>query len=537
MSPLDCLLIHTPKFNNYYQPTGHFTWVNYVPMGLLGLADHLERNGHACRILHQGVQWMNDKSWRLEDSLPSDAPPLIALSLHWHQQAYDVIETCKRIRGLFPTAYIALGGFTASFFDEELVRDYDCIDGVLRGDSEMPLLELVRRLKEGEKDLGDVANLTWRNSAREVVRNRVTYCATQEDLDGICFSNMELLHNHRTYVDYITFPFMVLKYVSKEVNFKRASINRKMFPITLGRGCPMNCTWCAGSFGPQKERISCRQKVVWRSHDAVINDIKQAKDCGYDAVYSVFDPTPQPQGQDYFIGLFRRLREEGLAKDLGWMHESTGLASKEFADEFAKTFSDDFRILGISPETGNERVRRMNKGYYYSNQQLYEMLDHFARRNIELNVYLTYGIPGENEDSLRDTIAMRAEIAGRYGRQACVRALSIEIEPGAPWQVEPEKYGVVTSLNTFKDFYEAHGQQGESTYTGLGYYIPEFFKKPLDPRDPEGDFADRLQKLKCKHLCFFHPDVRKASSPFWGRMFCRAARALRFLARKDRGHG
>lgn len=522
MQKLDCLLIHTPKFNNYYKPTGNFTWVNYLPMGLLGLADYLDRNGHPCRILHQGVEWMNDKSWQVEDGLESVDAPLIALSLHWHHQAYDVIETCRKIRALRPAAYILLGGMTASFFHEELVRDYDCIDAVLRGDAEIPLLELVRRLKEGNKELGNVPNLTWRNPQGEVICNPVTYCGGQEELDGLCFSNLELLHNHRTYVDYITFPFIVLKYVSKETNYKRTSIRRKLFPLTLGRGCPMNCTWCAGSFDPQKERISCREKVVWRGYDAVMADIKRAMDYGYDAIYSVFDPRPQPEGQDYFIGLFRRIREEGLAGKLGWMHEATGLTSREFVDEFIMTFPEDFRIIGVSPETGNEQVRRTNKGYFYSNRQLYEMLDYLAEKDIDVGVFLTYGIPGENEDSLWDTIRMRDEIVKRYGKRTCVRALSVEIEPGAPWQIEPEKYGVVTSRKTFKDFCGAHGQEGESTYTGLGYYIPDYFKQPLDSRDPEGDFANRLQKLKCKHLCFFHPDVRKTSSPFWGRMFCRA---------------
>jgi hypothetical protein len=251
-------------------------------------------------------------------------------------------------------------------------------------------------------------------------------------------------------------------------------------------------------------------------------------------MYSVFDPKPQPEGQDYFLGLFRRIRQEGLAKRLGWMHEATGLTSRDFADQFAETFSDDFRIIGVSPETGNEEVRRMNRGYFYSNRQLYEMLDYITERGIDVEVFFTYGIPGENEDRLRDTVKMRKEIVKRYGRRARLAALSIEIEPGAPWQIEPDKFGIVTSRKTFRDYYEAHGPGGESTYTGLGYYLPDYFRKPLDPRDRAGDFARRLQKLKCRHFCFAHPDARKSASPFWGRMFCRALRLGRFLTRRDR---
>jgi hypothetical protein len=68
-------------------------WVNYMPLGLLGIADHLNRNGFKCRVLHQGIEWMNRKSWKLEDSLNSAPPPVIGLSLHWHYQAHDVIES------------------------------------------------------------------------------------------------------------------------------------------------------------------------------------------------------------------------------------------------------------------------------------------------------------------------------------------------------------------------------------------------------------------------------------------------------------
>jgi hypothetical protein len=98
MAELDCLLIHTPKFDNYFEPMGHFTWVNYMPAGMLGLADYPEKNGCRAPVLHQGVQWMNDRLWQLEDTLKAMDAPLVALSRYWHQQAHDVIETCHRIR-------------------------------------------------------------------------------------------------------------------------------------------------------------------------------------------------------------------------------------------------------------------------------------------------------------------------------------------------------------------------------------------------------------------------------------------------------
>ena len=516
---MDCLIIHTPKFNNYYKPFKEFMWVNYMPLGLLGIADYLNRNGITCRVLHLGVESIHRRSWELEESLKPVAPSVFAVSLHWHYQAYDVIETCKKIREIHPKAYIVLGGFTASFFHEEIIRDFQWVDGVIRGDGEVPLLELVKKVKAGDRDFRDVPNLTWRTTEGDVVDDGVTYCADEAMLNELRFANMDLLENYRTYIDYITLPFIVVKGIPIEVNFKMFTTRYKLFPLCVGRGCPHNCTWCSGSYTFQKERITSREKVIWRGYDAVIADVKQALRFGYEGMYTVFDPTPD--NQSYFVGLFQKIRKEGLKKKLGWMHEATGVTSKEFVDEFSETFREDFRIIGLSPETGNEGVRKQNKGYYYSNKEFHEMLDYIVSKNVNVEIFFTYGIPGENEEKLKESYKMRNEIVKRHGRRNCLRALSIEMEPGAPWFIAPERFGVVTSRRTFADFVKAHSKATEGTYTSLGYYIPGYFKEPLDPKDPEGAFGRRLQKLKCKHFCFIHPDGRKTASPFWGRMLCR----------------
>ena len=75
--------------------------------------------------------------------------------------------------------------------------------------------------------------------------------------------------------------------------------------------------------------------------------------------------------------------------------------------------------------------------------------------------------------------------------------------------------------------YHSRGTAG--TYTDLGYYIPDYFKDPLNPEDPGGDFGKRLQAIKCKQFCFVHPDGRKTSSPFWGRMLYHTMQFMRFI--------
>ena len=89
------------------------------------------------------------------------------------------------------------------------------------------------------------------------------------------------------------------------------------------------------------------------------------------------------------------------------------------------------------------------------------------------------------------------------------------MEPGSPWHLDPEEYGVKTSLNRFMDFYHYHSGD-KSAFSSLGYWIPDYFEEEVDAKG----FEEALQKIKCHHFCFIHPEARKSSTPFWGRRLC-----------------
>ena len=64
MGKVDCLFLHVPKLTNYYRPIGQFIWINFLPMGLLALADLLHRHDFSTQVLHLGVEWIEDRTFR-----------------------------------------------------------------------------------------------------------------------------------------------------------------------------------------------------------------------------------------------------------------------------------------------------------------------------------------------------------------------------------------------------------------------------------------------------------------------------------------
>src|SRR4030065_305110 len=98
MGKVDCLFLHVPKLTNYYRPIGQFIWVNFLPMGLLALADLLKCNNIPSQVVHLGVEWIESHHYSGLDDVREKARRTIAFDRHWLRQSYDVMEVAKKIK-------------------------------------------------------------------------------------------------------------------------------------------------------------------------------------------------------------------------------------------------------------------------------------------------------------------------------------------------------------------------------------------------------------------------------------------------------
>ena len=508
MGKVDCLFLHVPKWINHYRPIGQFLWINFLPMGLLALADLLQRHGISTEVLHLGVEWIEDQSFSVLDYIRERSPRIVALDLHWHHQSYDVMEIVKKVKASFPSVFIVLGGYTASFFHEEIMKNFDGVDGIIRGEAEVPILELAQAISEGRKDLFSVPNLTWRRKGRVLI-NPLSYVTTEADLNRLCFTNFPLLKNYPTYIQFLGQPFYV-KGVSKKKNFWMYSLKSPIYHLPVGRGCPVQCTWCGGGHLAQKT-VTGRREVLFRRIEEVIRTIREALSYGYETFHVCFDPYPhQP---DYYLDLFSRIREEKIRMEC--FFESFGLPTTDFIRSFKETFPGPKSLIALSPDAGSTRTRRIHKGYAYTNQALMDCLDRLEQHRVYCDLFFTFGLPFEEREDVDRTLQFQKKLRRRYPYVKGIRTFTIEIEPGSPWHLHPEMYGIKTLLRSFMDFYRYHSEK-EGPFSSLGYWIPDFFETGKD----EKSFGEAVQKVKCRHFCFIHPDARKSSRPFWGRRLC-----------------
>lgn len=492
------LFVHTPKRKGYYLPFGQYTYINLIPQGMFAIVDLVHRNSFDVRFIHLGLKEILNDNFSFQQYLSDFSPKTIGFSLHWHHQSFDVIEAARLAKQTLPESYVFLGGFTATHFADELMRNYEFIDAVVCGHGDQPTLALLKALEKmeaGTARLDDVPNIVYR-TRKGLKRNATTYIHTPEGISELRYANLGLLENHKEYVKTFGYPLHYQLALTRQQNIDRMYNKQPYFPLATGVGCPVTCSNCSANH-KNLERLTGSSKIVWRNKNAVIDDIKRAMSYGYRGFIVGFDPAPRTPR--YYLALFEEIRR--LKLDIDCNFECWGLPTPEFIESFSKTFSSASSEIYLTPETPSERLRTLNRGYSFTNTEFFQTLETIRKFNVNVGLFFAMALPGE---TVRDALEIKEFVNMLRNKYSdIIGAIFVWpaiLEPGSPMFLRPSELGLETAWKTFTDFYKAHRDGNGDSYSSLGYKIANYFG---DERDAGGirDFEREIKKLKCRHFC------------------------------------
>jgi len=507
---VDFLFLHVPKLSSYYKPVDDFMFINFIPMGVFALCDTLNKNGINSCIKHMGLERILDSSFSVTRWIKENKIKVVGMSLHWHYQSFDVIDLAGKIKKENPETIIVLGGLTASRFSREILETFNEIDAVISGDADISITPFAEAALKGGSDFSAVPNCIWR-SRSSIVDNGISFVAESSDLDSLDFANLQLLHHYEKYRDCIRIPMLWMNNADFNENMKRKVGAKKLFPLFIGRGCVVNCTFCGGGSNAQK-KLCNRDKTVFRSVMSVADTMEKAIGYGYNGFILCFDPAPDDDS--YYLQLMAEIRKRNLK--CGFSFETWGLPTKEFIDSFSRTFILKDSYLGLSPETGSEEIRKKNKGIYYTNKQLFETLEFMSAKKVPAIIYLTMGLPDETLSQVKETSDFARRIRKRFSKiLAGVFCFPVQIEPASQIFEAPDKYGIISNRSNFMDFYNSHKKvyTGSSSFTGF-----EYASKSISNNVDE--FTGVLLKERCKNYCLFTPRIFGIELGFMSKFIC-----------------
>jgi B12-binding domain/radical SAM domain protein len=428
----DVVLIHPPGVYDFrkrviYGPLG-LRVVTSVPIGLLSMADVLDKNGYEVKVLNLSYKMFMDYHLNVEKFIKNLESRIYGISLQWGLHSQGAIEVAKICKQFHPNSLVIMGGLTATHFADEIVEKIPWIDGVLRGEGEYSILHLAK-IREHSQDLSKAPNLTYKNGNGKVRYNTMMKnCST---LDEFNFTRFDLLE-----------PSLAESSKFTPKPFKN---------IPLCRGCLFNCISCGGS-AYSYQTLFKREQIAFRSPEKIREDIEKLSEQRIHNV-SLF--------QDMRMGCnkYQERMLTMLQKDITSFNinelvlELFTPASKDFLENISKIDAAKVR-LELSPESGVESIRRTH-GRSYSNQEVIKTAEHCRDLGLPLNLFFMNGLSQQTYESLSVTHQFWKKIINLNKEQRLIEPLfmtMVVLDPGSLGCNFPEQYGYKLHFSQFTDY-------------------------------------------------------------------------------------
>jgi B12-binding domain/radical SAM domain protein len=444
----DLVLLHAPSVYDFREKSMLFGPVSDVvpstqvfemyPIGFLTMLEYLQRHGYSVRIINVALKMLRSRRFDAGKLIQSLDPVAFGLDLHWLVHAQGSLELAALVKKCHPDMPVIMGGLSASYFHEELVR-YPQVDYVIRGDSaEEPLRQLMCAIQE-HRPLDDVPNLTWQDPGGVRV-NAFTH--VPPDLDGISFDYRQMMRSSVRHVDVLGhLPFLTWP----------------AYPIVPSlpcRGCVHNCVTCGGSSSAYKG-LCGRRAPAFRSPKLLAQDIAAVSRYIRGPVMSLSDI--RQAGLQYAEAFLDELAREKVTNHIAF--EFFSPPSREFLETVARAVPN-FSIQ-ISPESHDEEVRSAF-GRKYDNHSLEEFvqdaLDLGCKR---LDLFFMLGLPKQTPESVRETTRycedLLAEFEASHPRQILpfISPLAPFLDPGSRAFEEPQRHGYRLFHKSLEDHRQA----------------------------------------------------------------------------------
>jgi B12-binding domain/radical SAM domain protein len=420
--PISDLVPSTPIFEMY-------------PVGFSSIAEHLEKNGIPVRIINLALRMIKDRNFDVEKLIARLHPRAFGIDLHWlpHAQgALEVAGLCKKYR---PDLPVIFGGYSATYFHEELIR-YPQVDFVVRGDSaEEPMRQLLLALKRGTP-LEAIPNLTWKNKNQEVRVNALVHVVSA--LDEYSNNYPNLFRSAMRYLD-------LLSLIPIHDWWE--------YPITAVmtcRGCTHNCVICGGSRYALGQFCS-RNACAYRSPEKVAGDILSVSKYTNAPIFVVGDL--RQSGEDYARAVLSQIRLHRPRNPV--VLELFTPAPEAYFREVSEALPHfNFEI---SPESHDERVRRA-AGKFYTNEEMEESIRLALGYGCsKFDVFFMVGLPQQTPGSVMESIDYCETLMKKFDRRLnpFISPLAPFLDPGSIAFENAEEVGYRVFYKNLEDYRKA----------------------------------------------------------------------------------
>lgn len=442
MASLDMLLMHPPSVMDFRRRTMLLGPISDLipstpvfemyPIGFTTIASHLDSKGYDVRIANIATKMLASKKFQPEKFVKSVDAKVIGIDLHWMPHVQGSLELARMAKRHHPETPVVLGGFSSTYYHEEILSKHPYVDFVVRGDSTERPLEMLIDAVESNRPVDSIPNLSWKKDGRVKV-NPLTH--VPDSLDEVL-------------IDYGLMIRKVLRY--RDLNGHLPYRNWKSNPMSIAvsvRGCTHNCVNCAGSCDSFASNFG-RAKPAFRSPELLAEDVARAEEYVKGATFVVGDL--RQAGKQYASRFLAEVRKRDVQNEV--VIELFTPSERDFAEQVSKSI-DRFSVQ-MSPETHDEVVRKA-QGKHYTNEGLERsaqtMLDAGCNR---FDMFYMIGLPLQTPESVQGTVEYARKLYMKFkGKRLFpfISPLAPFLDPGGNAFERPGAHGFRLFASTLED--------------------------------------------------------------------------------------
>lgn len=422
--PISDVVPSTPVFEMY-------------PIGLISMLNYLVERGYNARISNLAVLMLASDRFDEEEYIRNLDSDIFGVDLHWLPHVHGAVNLVRTIKRLHPDSKVVMGGFSASYFAEEIMQNYPEVDYVLKGDlQEESILRLVE-YSQGNGNVENIDNLLYRSNGGIKANKRAD---DRKRIDDVFLNYELLLKNSMKYRDIRGhLPFL-------------SWIHNPMAMTLIQHGCNMNCAFCGGSYFSYKRNFY--------PHSPIVRDITRV----VDEIELVYDKLGAPifiagdlnmSGEKYYSDFFRAIKGRGI--DIPLLTEYFVPPGLNYYETLKKAFPEF--TSEISPESSIERLR-MRTGKYYTNKDLEKSIAYAGQNGCKkFDVYFSIGLPEQEPNDVFTDAEYSGKLINELGDRnmqvsAFISPLTPFLDPGSLIYEYPEKYGYRIRAHGIQDYYD-----------------------------------------------------------------------------------
>ncbi|MDR1954420.1 MAG: TIGR04190 family B12-binding domain/radical SAM domain protein [Candidatus Methanoplasma sp.] len=434
MAGSDVIFLHAPSVYDFRKKPMFYGPVSDVipsspvfemyPIGFMTIASHLEAAGFRTRIVNLAVEMLHDDKFDAERRIRSLKADVFAIDLHWMPHVHGATEIAALVKKHHPDSKVEFGGYTASYFWEELIKRPET-DMVMRGDTtEEPTVRMMAAL-QGDGDLSEVPNLVWKDDQGKVHNNPASY--SPESLDEIKFDYGSVIKS--------TLRHMDIRGALPWYGWEKLPLT-SVFTV---RGCSMNCAECGGSIYANS-RVSCRKAPAYRSPEKLAEDMDMIQSYLDTPIFIVGDIRQHSEG---YAERFLNAVKERKIKNHVVIELFNGAGGDHFS-KLDKAFEGGWSIE-FSPDSYDEGVRNA-LGKRYSNGSIERSVaSAFENGCNRFDLFFMTGLPFQTRESAIDSVKASKKLWGLVGKDDELLIFNAPfapfVDPGSRVFEEPEKWG------------------------------------------------------------------------------------------------